>query len=153
MFGFARTVLKINGYKSDARGYWEITEGGIRFFKEHQNNKKEGIYKLANLFKQRPRKASAENRYKRDSGDIPVKDSEKDDEDKKGILISEDEIYSSTYSSLESLGPYEFQKLTEYLFVGMGYNVSYNSPPGPDGGIDIIAHKDAIGVDGKVIKI
>ena len=35
----------------------------------------------------------------------------------------------------------------------MGYTVPYVSEPGPDGGIDIIAHKGPIGVDTQIVKV
>jgi restriction system protein len=43
------------------------------------------------------------------------------------------------------LGPYEFQKFVAELLIGMGYHVPFIAPPGPDGGIDIVAYKDPLG--------
>lgn len=46
---------------------------------------------------------------------------------------------------IRGLGPYDFQKLVAELLIGMGYFVSYIAPPGPDGGVDIIAYRDPLG--------
>ena len=49
--------------------------------------------------------------------------------------------------------PYEIQDLTEYLLAGMGYYVSFNSPKGRDGGIDLIAYRDPLGTLPPRIKV
>jgi restriction system protein len=42
-------------------------------------------------------------------------------------------------------GPYEFQNLVATLLSAMGFYISHISPPGPDGGIDVIAYTDPLG--------
>jgi restriction system protein len=54
---------------------------------------------------------------------------------------------------IRSLGPYDFQKLVAELLVGMGYHVPYVAPPGPDGGIDIVAYKDPLGTSTPRIRV
>ena len=49
--------------------------------------------------------------------------------------------------------PYEIQDLTEFLLAGMGYYVSFNSPKGRDGGIDLIAYRDPLGTLPPRIKV
>lgn len=46
---------------------------------------------------------------------------------------------------INNLGPYEFQKLVAELLRAMGYYVAQIAPPGPDGGVDIVAYKDPLG--------
>ena len=46
-----------------------------------------------------------------------------------------------------ALGPYDFQNLVSELLIAMGYHVRHVSPPGPDGGVDIIAYTDPIGAN------
>jgi restriction system protein len=53
---------------------------------------------------------------------------------------------------LENMNPYDFQKVVAGLLRGMGYHVDWVSPPGPDKGIDIVAHVDPLGVKGPRIK-
>lgn len=50
------------------------------------------------------------------------------------------------------LGPYDFQFLVAALLRGMGYHTPFIAPQGPDGGIDIIAYRDALGSSGPRIK-
>ncbi len=50
------------------------------------------------------------------------------------------------------LGPYDFQKLVAELLIGMGYYVPFVAPPGPDGGIDIVAYKDPLGTSAPRIR-
>jgi len=39
------------------------------------------------------------------------------------------------------------------ILVGMGYHVPYVAPPGPDGGIDIVAYKDPLGTSTPRIRV
>lgn len=43
--------------------------------------------------------------------------------------------------------PYEFQDLVAILLKAIGYHISYVAPKGRDGGIDIIAYTDPLGVN------
>ena len=54
---------------------------------------------------------------------------------------------------IKSLGPYDFQKLVAELLVGMGYYVPFVAPPGPDGGVDIVAYKDPLGTSTPRIRV
>lgn len=80
--------------------------------------------------------------------------------------VDDDEIQSAT--SLEeaeetatseirdyllAMNPYEFQDLVATLLKAMGYHVHYVSPPGPDRGLDIVAHTDPLGATGPRIKV
>lgn len=54
---------------------------------------------------------------------------------------------------LSSMDPYDFQGLVAAVLDAMGYHISWIAPPGPDGGLDIIAHTDPIGATGPRIKV
>jgi len=51
------------------------------------------------------------------------------------------------------LGPYEFQNLVAELLRGMGYHIPHVAPPGPDGGIDLVAYRDPLGTSEPRIKV
>jgi restriction system protein len=51
------------------------------------------------------------------------------------------------------MNPYDFQQLVAGLLKGMGYHVSWVAPPGPDGGVDVIAQTDPLGISGPRIKV
>jgi restriction system protein len=49
--------------------------------------------------------------------------------------------------------PYDFQNLVAALLKAMGYHVLWVAPPGPDRGIDMIAHTDPLGTTSPRIKV
>ena len=65
---------------------------------------------------------------------------------------AEESAWSQIETFLSSMSPYDFQDLVAGLLRGMGYYVDWVSPPGPDQGIDIVAHTDPLGVKGPRIK-
>ena len=54
---------------------------------------------------------------------------------------------------LRQMSPYDFQDLVAALLGGMGYHVSWVSPPGKDRGVDILAYTDPLGAEGPRIKV
>jgi restriction system protein len=46
---------------------------------------------------------------------------------------------------INAMGPYDFQKLVAELLLAMGYHIPFLAPPGPDGGVDIVAYTDPLG--------
>jgi restriction system protein len=56
-------------------------------------------------------------------------------------------------SHIQELSWYDFQKLVADLLTAMGYRVGFIAPPGPDGGIDIVAYKDPLGTSIPRIKV
>ena len=54
---------------------------------------------------------------------------------------------------VQAMKPYDFQKLVAALLRAMGYHVSWIAPPGPDKGIDILAHNDPLGTSTPRIKV
>ena len=67
--------------------------------------------------------------------------------------FNEDDVSNSIYRYLEKMSWDNFQELVGFLFEGMGYVVPYNSGKGADGGIDIVAHKDPVGLGSGIVKI
>jgi restriction system protein len=49
--------------------------------------------------------------------------------------------------------PFEFQDLVADLLRAMGYHPSWIAPPGKDGGVDIVAHTDPLGLHSPRIKV
>jgi restriction system protein len=49
--------------------------------------------------------------------------------------------------------PYDVQNLVAALLKAMGYHVLWVAPPGPDRGIDLIAHNDPLGTSSPRIKV
>lgn len=53
---------------------------------------------------------------------------------------------------VDKLDPWQMQELIAGLLQAMGYQVSV-SPKGPDGGVDVLAHRDAFGFEKPIIKV
>ncbi|QDR81812.1 restriction endonuclease [Sporomusa termitida] len=59
---------------------------------------------------------------------------------------------SMVEDAIGHLDPWEMQDLVAGILRAMGYQVRV-SPKGPDGGVDILAHKDAFGFEKPVVKV
>lgn len=66
---------------------------------------------------------------------------------------AEEAAWTEIEEHLGQMNPYDFQELVAGLLRGMGYHVAWVSPPGPDKGIDVIAHTDPLGIQGPRIKV
>ncbi len=66
---------------------------------------------------------------------------------------AEEAAWSEVERYLQTMNPYDFQALVAALLRAMGYHVSWVAPPGPDKGIDILAHTDPLGVSVPRIKV
>ncbi|MBD8032904.1 restriction endonuclease [Solibacillus merdavium] len=79
--------------------------------------------------------------------DVPPEDDETviiEDLKSKARLMIEDKV--------DKLDPWQLQDLVGGLLQAMKYNVKI-SPKGPDGGVDILAYKDAFGFEQPIIKV
>src|SRR5258708_9410284 len=54
---------------------------------------------------------------------------------------------------MQKMRPYDFQNLVGALLRAMGYHVSWVAPPGPDKGIDILAHTVPLGTSAPRITV
>ena len=66
---------------------------------------------------------------------------------------AEESSWAAIESYLTGMNPYDFQHLVAGLLRGMGYHVAWVAPPGPDGGVDVIAQSDPLGINGPRIKV
>jgi restriction system protein len=66
---------------------------------------------------------------------------------------AEESAWSEIEKYLQNMPPYDFQNLVAALLRAMGYHVSWIAPPGPDKGIDILAHTDPLGTSTPRIKV
>lgn len=54
---------------------------------------------------------------------------------------------------INRINPYEFQDLVAALMRGMGYHVPLVASPGKDGGVDVVAYRDPLGIQAPRLKI
>jgi len=130
------------GWLIKNKGSWSLTEQGRRAFGRFPN----------------PEEFSREARrlYREWKADQPEPETEESEalsrEAATTLEEAEEAAWSEIEAFLEQMSPYDFQELFAGLLRGMGYYVEWVSPPGPDKGIDVIAHVDPLGVKGPRIK-
>jgi restriction system protein len=66
---------------------------------------------------------------------------------------AEESAWAEIRAYLSQMPPYDFQNLVAALLKAMGYHVLWVAPPGPDRGIDMIAHTDPLGTTNPRIKV
>lgn len=82
-------------------------------------------------------------------------ESEEPAEDDAGSTFEEAEeaAWGEIRDYLATMPPYDFQNLVAALLKAMGYHVLWVAPPGPDRGIDMIAHTEPLGTSNPRIKV
>lgn len=136
------------GWLEKRKGLWLVTDAGRKAYNEL--NDPEAFYKKAvQLYQQW--KAS------RPAGDPEAKEEAADPTSVKAATVTfeqaEEQAWHEIQEYLRGMPPYDFQDLVADLLRAMGYHVAWISPPGKDGGIDILAWGDPLGTRPPRIKI
>ncbi len=131
------------GYMRKQKGIWYITDEGEEALKL-------GPEKLLENATRKYREWDKQKKLK-EANDV-TSELERDDEST-GAQQQEALIEQYETRALEGIrefiadkNPYEFQDLAAVLLKAMGYHIAHVSPKGRDGGIDIIAYTDPLGV-------
>jgi len=131
------------GWMVKNKGLWTVTEEGRKAY-ERYSDPEQFMKEAARLYRiwaaERPE--AYEPPRVEDSPDAATTMEE-----------AEEEAWTEIEEHLEKMNPYDFQDLVAGLLRGMGYHVLWVAPPGPDKGIDIIAHTDPLGIHGPRIKV
>ena len=132
------------GWILQSKGYWSVTEHGLKAYRDFKDPEK-FTSEARRLYRQ-----WAANRP--ESGDEDVEEVES-----ANVTGTYEEAEESAWNSIKqhllSMSPYDFQNLVAALLRAMGYHVSWIAPPGRDGGIDILAHTDPLGINMPRIKV
>lgn len=130
------------GWLVKNKGLWSLTDEGRAAYK--------------NLTDPEAFQREAGRLYRVWKADQPTNEAEEPEEESAQAATTLEEAGESAWSEIEEylsrMSPYDFQELVAGLLRGMGYYVDWVSPPGPDKGIDIVAHTDPLGVKGPRIK-
>jgi restriction system protein len=137
------------GWLRKRSGIWLLTsEGKVAL---HEFPDPEGLFRESRrLYKQW--KAS------QPEGDAMAGDEGSDDGTTDGLIAAttleeaEEAARQAILDYLASINPYGFQDLVGKLLEAMGYHVVWIAPKGKDGGLDLIAQGDPLGVSGPRIK-
>lgn len=130
------------GWITKSKGRWSVTDEGKKAYERFQDPVKFDK-EAARLYRQ-----WAESRP-----DTVSEVVEEGPDSTSTIEEAEEAAWSEVAQHLKSMNPYDFQNLVAALLRAMGYNVSWVAPPGPDKGIDILAHTDPLGTSVPRIKV
>lgn len=131
------------GWLEKNKGLWSLTEAGRTAYNKYSDPAD---------FKQEASRLYWQWRHEQ-----PEVIVEKVDDESVAKATSVEEAEESAWSEIEGhltgMNPYDFQNLVAGLLRGMDYHVAWIAPPGPDKGLDVLAHTDPLGVVGPRIKV
>ncbi|MGH9686295.1 MAG: restriction endonuclease [Candidatus Acidiferrales bacterium] len=130
------------GWLIKSRGRWTLTDEGREAYQKFQDPEK-FVKEGGRLYKQWA--ASQPDAIEEVSEDEPAATGTFEE--------AEEAAWAEIQQHLKEMNPYDFQKLVAALLSAMGYHVSWIAPPGPDKGIDILAHTDPLGTSVPRIKV
>jgi restriction system protein len=142
MVRFATIAAVKAGWLAKDKGVWSVTDegrGGYEKFRDPEAFRRE-MWRL----------------YRRWAQDQPRPEevAEAEAPDAEATLEEAEEgAWEEIQEHLQKMNPYEFQNLVAGLLKAMDYHVTYVAPPGPDGGTDIIANTDPLGMKGPRIRV
>jgi restriction system protein len=136
------------GWLVKQKGSWFVTEEGVRAYETYKDS--EAFFRQSGLL-YRKWKSNQKGLAVESVTDQPGEESI---EDNSRITFeqAEEQAWAELEKFLKGMNPFEFQELVADLLRGMGYFVSWVSPPGKDGGVDVIAHPDPLGTQSPRIK-
>jgi restriction system protein len=145
---FATVDCAKAGWLTKNKGIWTLTEAGIIAYRDFRDP--EAFYRRAQqLYK-------AWRATQPDAEVVGEADDQSDVGSKSASITyeqAEEQAWQEIDHYLRHMPPYEFQELVASLLRAMGYHVSWVSPPGKDGGIDIVALLDPLGTRPPRIKV
>lgn len=130
------------GWLVKDKGHWFVTDEGLAAYRRFQDP--------ATLVRE------ASRLYRQWKQDQPADAPDLDEEAPSASTVleeAEESAWAEIQDHLARMHPYDFQELVAGLLRAMGYHVTWIAPPGPDRGIDIIAHTDPLGIQGPKIKV
>lgn len=134
------------GFLRKQNGIWYLTEEGEEAFKLGPEKLLETATQKYREWDSKFKNSKKDNSSKENDDELGL--SEKDESQIQTALIEQYETRAieGIREFVISKNPYEFQDLVAILLKAMGYHISHIAPKGKDGGIDIIAYTDPLGV-------
>jgi restriction system protein len=130
------------GWLVKSKGRWSVTDEGKKAYEKFQDPEK-FVKEGGRLYRQWAE--SQPERIEEVAEGAP--------EATGAIEEAEEAAWAEIERYMQNMPPFDFQKLVAALLSAMGYHVSWVSPPGPDKGIDILAHTDPLGTSVPRIKV
>jgi len=135
------------GYLLKKKGIWYITPEGEKALKLDKYELLESAIMAFRNWK------SKNNKETTDDSTIDIVDESITLDPSNTIDQVEQEAIDGIKNHISKMNPYEFQDLVAALLRGMGYYTPFVAPKGKDGGVDILAYRDAFGIETPRIKV
>jgi restriction system protein len=143
---WATTDLRRAGWLAKAKGVWSVTDAGTAAVRAITDP--ERFYRQ--VMKQ---VAASRTTAVTPAGSTTTPPAEPDRTTEITFDQAEERAWAEIEQYLRAMPPFEFQDLVADLLKAMGYHIAWKSPPGKDGGIDVIAHNDPLGTRTPRIKV
>ena len=144
-----------SGFMVKNKGVWYVTTEGEAALKLGDvamlDKATEGYYKWREANPKSDKKSVASVVDDIDADDVP--DSVNEQAQEATIQQMEQLAIDGLRQQINSKNAYEFQDLVAALLRGMNYYTPFVAPKGKDGGIDVIAYQDPLGVKSPRIKV
>jgi len=131
------------GWMVKAKGKWKITDEGKRAYAKYTDPEEfaREVVKLYQRWAQARSEVTAEDiNSETVQANITLEQAEED-------------AWDAVQTFLQAINPYDLQELVAALLRAMGYHVAWVSPPGKDGGLDILAYTVPFGASGPRVKV
>lgn len=136
------------GYLRKSKGIWYLTPEGEEAMKKGAVELFESANRAYKVWQAGQKKKTITD------SEEPVELEENKDQAQKATLDQLEEMaIAGIKDYIIQKNPYDFQDLVAALLRAMGYYTPFVSPKGKDGGIDIIAYKDPLGIETPRIKV
>jgi restriction system protein len=133
------------GWLLKNKGHWSLTDEGIAAYKKFKEPK--ALYleavRLYHVWKRGQKAEPTSTELEQDAQEAATVTFEQ----------AEEQAWEEIKQYILGTNPFDFQHMVADLVKGMGYHISWEAPPGKDGGVDIVAHSDPLGTTPPRIKI
>lgn len=140
------------GWLVKEKGKWYLTDEGKKAYSQYQDPE-EFRRESSRLYYQWLDKQPKESAEAADEFQAEIGTSERVADASSTLEEAEETAWHEIEEYMAAINPYDLQKMVAALLRAMGYHVAWISPPGPDKGIDILAHNDPLGTSAPRIKV
>lgn len=130
------------GWLEKNKGEWSLTSEGVEAYNTY-TEPAEFIKKVFQLYRA----------WKKERPEVSEDQETEAEENSTTIEEAEETAWKEVADHLENINPYDFQQVVAGLVRAMDYHVQWVAPPGPDGGVDVVATDDPLGVSGPRLKV
>ncbi|MDX9689639.1 MAG: restriction endonuclease [Alphaproteobacteria bacterium] len=139
------------GWLIKQRGMWLVSDDGARAFKEYKDP--ETFYRQACRLCREWKAQQEGSQPDLSCLNEPIEVEAAEESRSITFEQADEQAWTEVERFLKGMNPYEFQEVVADLLRAMGQYVAWVSPPGKDGGIDILAYPDPLGTKSPRLKV